>query len=173
VKSILCEHARRYPLWELPDVYKLLQQAALGAEHALTSETAARDWLTQELAHLDAGPDEALIDPISPNGDMVRVHLRPFAMLQLSSGELLKAFIQTALEAPRSMNALQRSIRAAIELARGGNLPCSEDEAKRYFDERRLSGYPPAHHSEQFRRAYKPAYRVISRKFLPRALEHL
>lgn len=173
MKSILREHARRYPLWELPDVYKLLHQAAMGAEHALTSESAARDWLTQELAHLDAGPDEALIDPISPNGDMVRVHLRSFATRQLSSGELLQAFIQTALEAPRSTDALQRSILAAIELAQEGMLPCSEDEARSYFDERRLGGYAPAHHSEPFRRAYKPAYRVIARKFLPRAWEHL
>jgi hypothetical protein len=59
-------------------VYKLLHQAAMGSEHAAPEEALARAWLDRELSQMGPGPAEGVVDPISPDGEVVRVHLRPF-----------------------------------------------------------------------------------------------
>jgi hypothetical protein len=80
MRTLLLDHAHRYPFWELSDLYKLLHQAALGAEHALTNEAHVWEWLVRELADLE------------PDGTLVLVHLRPFAHLGLDPKLLLTAF---------------------------------------------------------------------------------
>jgi hypothetical protein len=78
METILRSHFSRYPLMQVQDLYKLLHQAALGSEHAVRNPETARNWLTRELAEMGDGPPEPLFDPISPGGEIARVHLRPF-----------------------------------------------------------------------------------------------
>lgn len=166
MRSVLIDHARRYPLWAVDDLYKLIHQAAMGAEHALSDLAEVGEWLMRELAHLDPGPSESLIDPISPDGQVVRVHLRPFAALQLEQGSLLRAFIRTA-EIPPSTDRLDDFAKVAIQLASEGYLPFAADQVRRYLAEQRDSGFPAVHHSREYQRSYKPAYRVMARLYLP------
>jgi hypothetical protein len=58
-------------------LYKLLHQAILGSGHAISDLEGARKWLERELTEMDSRYDETAIDPISPDGEIVRVHLRP------------------------------------------------------------------------------------------------
>jgi len=167
MRSVLIDHARRYPLWAVDDLYKLIHQAAMGAEHALTDIAEVGELLMHELAHLDRGPSESLIDPISPDGQIVRVHLRPFATLQLEPGGLLRAFIRTAAEIAPSTDRLDEFAMLASQLASEGYLPCVADQVRRYLAEQRTSGFPAVHHSRQYERSYKPAYRVVALRFLP------
>jgi hypothetical protein len=172
MRSTLLDHARRYPAWELPDLYKLLHQAALGAEHALTNETRVREWLTRELAELtsEAAPDEPLLDPLSPDGALVRVHLRPFARLGLDPEPLLQAFFRTAQEIQPAPERLIASAELAGQLAQEGLLPFDADALTTFFAERKVQGFPAYHHSTAFRQHYQPAYRVIARALLPKEL---
>jgi hypothetical protein len=39
MRDILIEHARRYPCWELDDVYKLIHQGAMGSKHEVASSS--------------------------------------------------------------------------------------------------------------------------------------
>ena len=172
MRALLLDHARRYPAWELTDLYKLLHQAALGAEHALTNEAGVRDWLTHELAELSlsGGADEPLLDPLSPDGQLVRVHLRPFARRGLEPEPLLQAFFRTAREITPAPERLTTSAELAIQLAQEGLLPFEADALTTFFADRQAQNFPAYHHSAAFRQHYQPAYRVVARALLPKEL---
>ncbi|MGC4047895.1 MAG: hypothetical protein QM758_29220 [Armatimonas sp.] len=169
MRSVILAHAARYPLWEIVDLYKLLHQAAMGAEHAITNETGVRNWLTRELAEIagQARPEEPFIDPLTPDGALVRVHLRPFLQRGLEPEALLQAFLQTAREITPAPERLTEYSREAIALAEAGELAFESAALEAFFAERAEQGYLAYHHSAQFEEHYRPAYRLIARPFLP------
>ena len=168
MQTILIDHTRRYPEWEIEDLYKLIHQAAMGSEHAVTDEIGARNWLLQELTHLEHGLNEALIDPISPDSQIVRVHLRPFASQQFKAEPLLQAFIRTARAISPSKERLIEYASIATQLAREGQLPFKDAHMHAYFDQMRVAQFPAAHHSNRYEKLYHPAYRVVARELLPK-----
>jgi hypothetical protein len=164
---ILCAHTARYPLWALDDLYKLVHQASMGSEHAYIDEVQARDWLTREFASLGRGPEEVLIDPISPDGKLVRVHLRPFVRLQLDGELLLKAFVRTSKEFLGSASQLLEYAEIAADLARAGVLRFNYSDVTQYISRMKAAGFPSIHHSPAYVAAYRPAYRVVAQHELP------
>src|SRR5512135_1577005 len=66
------------PEVRIEDAYKWLYQAANGGEHAIPDEESARRWLEREWRSLGpTPPGEPLEVPIRPDGELVRVNLRP------------------------------------------------------------------------------------------------
>lgn len=169
MRAVILDHATRYPLWEIVDLYKLLHQAAMGAEHAITNETGVRNWLTRELAEIAEldGPDEPFLDPLTPEGTLVRVHLRPFLQRNLEPEALLQAFLQTAREISPAPTQLESYAQEAIALAESGELDFELAALKSFFAERAAQGYLAYHHSAPFEEHYRPAYRLIAPQFLP------
>ena len=165
-RSILVDHARRYPAWELDDLYKLIHQAAMGSEHALADEARAREWLNRELATLGPSPAEPLIDPISPDGRIVRVHLRPFRRLRLPPENLLQAFLETAQQVAPSNERFSELAAAASQASQQGLLAFTAAQVDAYMAQRQDSGHPPVHHSPRYVQLYRPAYRVVARDLL-------
>lgn len=170
MRSLLLEHARRYPLWECTDLYKLLHQSALGPEHAVTDEARARAWLERELSELDRTnpPDEPLLDPLNPDGTLVRVHLRPWLAQNHDSEALLQAFVRTANTWELKREQLSENFKLAQEL-----VLFDMKNLTAFFREREAQGFPAVHHSEAFRQHYHPAYRVVARALLPQELARL
>ena len=167
MRDILTDHARRYPRWQLDDVYKLVHQGALGSEHAVSDEAHARSWLVREVAEMRPGPDEPLVDPISPDGAIVRVHLRPYARLGLDVEQLLQAFLRTAREFRGSPREVERGLIEVARLAREGPLAFHEADILGILSRTRAGGFPALRHSAVFRAEYRPAYRVVARGALP------
>lgn len=167
LSDVVVDHATRYPFWELDDLYKLVHQAAMGSEHALTNEVHARAFLLQELAAMGRGPDEPLIDSISGDGSIVRVHLRPFASLGLDPEVLVQAFVRTARECHGSPDRVEAGLQDAAHLAAERRLSFGESDVRLLLSRMRDAGFPAVHHSAAFRSHYRPAYRVVARAFLP------
>jgi hypothetical protein len=185
VERLLRSHLARYPLLQLEDLYKLLHQGALGSEHAVTSPGAAREWMEDEIAGLGPGPEEPLIDPVSADGRIARVHLRPFLAGGGDRDALLSAFVRTANEHHGSKQEFLASWGVAESLAMAGApemaetpplagesgvtpflarpalLPFSRAAMSAFFAPLAAAGAPAVHHSETFERAYAPAYRVV------------
>lgn len=166
LSEILTNHFSRYPDMRVQDVYKLLHQAALGSGHAVNDEASAREWLERELAEMGPGPDDPLLDPISPDGEIVRVHLRPYLRLGKDPRALLTAFVRTANEWPGSMEILQGYGKAALQPANLKNWPIRGDEIESFFAHMEALGFPAVHHSDVFLRQYRPAYRVVATRLL-------
>jgi hypothetical protein len=161
MEAVLRSHLLRYPFMQFQDVYKLIHQAALGSEHAISSADGARRWLQRELAEMGSGPEESPIDPISPDGQIVRVHLRPFVAQGGDPELLLNAFIRTANEFHGSQQVLNEYWNTAMDLQ---HFPSSE--MNEFIESMSVKKYSAVHHSADYERLYRPAYRVMYRPYL-------
>lgn len=167
VGQLLGHHLRHYPLMQLDDIYKLLQQSALGAGHALDDAKVLRETFDSEIASMGSGPEEPVADVISPDGRLARIHLRPYLEAGHNTDALFEAFVQTAREYPPAPDKLVKFCGCIADLAAAGGINFDPTEVTRYFTKIAREGYPIIRHSAAFRKAYKPAYRVVCLDFLP------
>lgn len=167
VGQLLGHHLKRYPLMQLDDTYKLLQQSALGAGHALDEVKALRKTFDAEIASMGSGPEEPVADVLSPDGRLARIHLRAYLEAGHNTDALFDAFVQTAREYPPAPDKLVKFCGCVADLAAAGGITFDPAEVARYFDKIAHDGYPIVRHSAAFRKAYKPAYRVVCLDFLP------
>lgn len=168
VAQLLGAHVARYPEIGLADVYKLLHQAALGPAHAVDA-LAARDRLEAEAATLGPGPgpDEPVTDIVSPDGRLARIHLRPYVAAGLSLASLADAFGETAGTWPASFDKLAKFCGCLGDLAQAGGIPFVRADVVEYLRAREADGWPAVKHSDRYRAAYAPAYRVVDIDLLP------
>lgn len=154
-------HWQHFPAMQALDMVKLVFQACCGCGHLLADEAIVIDRMEQEAAALVPDPEEPLYQPL---GRYVRLNLRsamaagiPFRwiarMMQLSTDDTSPdAGRREALDALRALDA--------------ADMPFPQNE----LDEaaRRLAEDPHwlPNHSESYREAYQPAYRVIARRFV-------
>jgi hypothetical protein len=160
IGQLLAQHLSRYPQAGLADIYKLLHQAALGPAHAV-DRLAARERLEAEADTLGDGPAEPLTDPISPDGRLARIHLRPYVARGLDLGALADALAETATTWPASFDKLARFCGCLGDLADAAGIPFARADVVKYMRAREDEGWPAVRHSDAFRTAYRPAYRVI------------
>ena len=166
ISELLSSHLERYPQMELEDIYKLLHQAAMGPEHAVADAAVARERLIAEAQQLGPGPSDPRVDPISPDGRLARVHLRPYLKGGGKIDDLAAAFIATAKSYPASLDKLTKFCGCLGDLAATGAIPFPREAIDHFFVDLAQRGYPAIRHSETYRSLYHPAYRVV-------ALEHL
>ena len=167
-RDIVRSNISRYPLAQVEDLYKLSHQAALGSEHAVKDVSTAREWLRRELDEVVEKNSEPLIDPISADGEVVRVHLWPYNELGGRPEYLLQAFVKTANEYKGSVQKLEQYLQIVEHMVEDGKLHQQFDSLRSTVEKMRSAGYPPVHHSSQYVKAYKPSYRVVARQFLPK-----
>jgi hypothetical protein len=165
-RHILCGQIQRYPLLAVQDLYKLVIQASFGSEHAVADPATARRRLALELDGLDDGPEEPLVDLISPDEQVARVHLRPYVASGRAPSCLLEAFLQTAQTYRGSESTFYRFWGYAECLATAGLLPFMRPTLQRFFVDMQARGFPAVRHSAAFAAAYRPAYRVVCVRFL-------
>ena len=160
IESVLYSHLSRYPALQIQDLYKLLHQAAMGSEHALSDLESARNWLIRELAEMGEGLLEPLIDPISADGGIVRVHLRPYIAAGHDPDLLLDAFIRTANEYHGNAHLLEQFWQAAVNMA---HFPTAKMDE--FIRSMKAQNYSAVHHSSEYEKLYRPAYRVVALVF--------
>jgi hypothetical protein len=162
IDGIVRDHLSRYPSLQIQDLYKLLHQAALGSEHAISDRGSVERWLTHELAEMGEGIAEPLIDPISHNGEIVRIHLRPYVAAGHDVMMLLDAFLRTANEHHGDIRLLEQYWQDVVTM---DIFPVPEMDE--FFQGLKEKGFPAVHHSAEYERLYKPAYRVVSLALCP------
>jgi len=162
-------HAERYSGLAVEDLYKLLHQSVAGPGHAIESADMARAWLEREWSGLrDPEDDEPLFEPLSADGRLVRVNLRPWRSAGRDRERVLTAFVKTAEAVSPSAGEI-RSAMDAIRACSGSLAGEADVPAARLdslFVKLAAEGYPAVHHSPGYRQAYAPAYRVVLREYL-------
>jgi len=161
-EAVLRNHFARYPSMQIQDVYKLIHQAVLGSEHAISNPEDARKWMEHELAELGAGPEEPIRDLISGDGQILRVHLRSFVAQGGNPELLLNAFIHTANEYRGDVQTLKSYWNIAV----GMSLYLAAD-MEEFIQSMQAQDYPAVHHSHEYESFYRPAYRVVWQRFFP------
>ncbi len=179
LSAILVYHLKRYPLLEARDVYKLIHQGVFGPGHIITSAAEARKALASEVRRQKSecrsqnGRAEELIEPIDPDGRLVRVNLRPLAAaaeVRSQKAEcrrqnggtewLVEAMVESARRVEGDEALMKRRLSAAVRWCRT-SLPGEATRLEQLAARFEESGFPALHHSPEYRRAYRPAYRVV------------
>ena len=160
-RTCLIEHYQAYPALQAEDVFKYLFQSAFGCEHLVSSFDMALHYIEREYATLSQiQPPKT--EPL--DGDYSRVCLSHLNA-GLSPRTLAKLFCLSAQKEENGICLLEEKIQVAEELIADGKLPLNGAEFAQKLAAWRELGYPAVHHSEAFRAAYKPAYRVIANRY--------
>ena len=159
LKRILREQAKRYPLMQPRDAVKLIYQNEFGGGHLIRDEEACLNYLRREYAAVEQDPAAPLYEDIG-NG-IVRVHLAAVKPEELE--QLGRAFLRSAAEHSGSMDSFLRKLDALRQVTGEGCFAFCPEGLEAYLEAYRQAGYPPVSHSETFRTAYGPAYRIICR----------
>ena len=150
---ILQEHSVRYPKMEPQDYGKLAFQSEFGPEHLVSDVDSVLPYLKQEWSELPADCPAIPVEPIG-NG-LCRFHLSACTEEQLPV--LAELFCRSAQEHRGTREGLD----ARLELVRGLNVPGMEQWLADYV----AQGCPAVRHSQTFRDAYEPHYRVIKLEY--------
>ncbi|MDO4316472.1 MAG: hypothetical protein Q4C45_11915 [Oscillospiraceae bacterium] len=161
--EFLLGQCARYPALRPVDLLKALHQSVFGCGHFVTDEAAGVRRIREELAALPAG-DGPDIEPL--DGGFHRVHLRYAAANGLSPETLFRLFALSAETPCGGAAGLEEKLEVLLALARDGRLPFSYEELVPAVEDWRSRGFPACRHSEPFRAAYAPAYRLVRREFV-------
>lgn len=144
MREILMEHGARYPKMAARDWFKLLFQSEFGGGHLIADRAMALKRLEAEIAAQHGAP-ERQFERIG--GGLVRMYL---PVSGLRSETALGLFLETC--SPRGS---MEGMRQKLDLL-GGMKPELADQIGEYWNQ----GCPAQSHSEGYRAAYAPAYRL-------------
>lgn len=160
-RALLQRHCRSYPDLQVQDVFKYLFQSAYGCEHLVSDEQAALRYIEAEYATL---PDSAQ-DAVEPlDGAYSRVYLGVMRH-GLRPQTLARLFCLSAKKEADGNARLAQKLETAQKMTEQGELPFDTKEFAQKLNVWRDAGFPAIHHSDAFRTAYHPAYRVISGRY--------
>lgn len=154
IKNILVVQQRRRPLMNEEDVVKLVFQGMLGVGHLVPSEEEAKKRLHLEMSGLEPNADELLTEGVSPQ--WFRLNLRAAKAKDMKEAEIAHMLCESAKRRPLSFT--RRNVyNFCVKLDGSDRM---EAAARRVLDESWLPS-----HSEEYRAAYHPAYRVLHNDF--------
>lgn len=152
MKEILKEHAGRYPLMQATDVAKLVYQSAFGPGHLIKSREYAARRLADEMS--EAQPGIETMEDIG--GGLCRLYIKNASDAGMTADEILDRFIETANTFEKDTAQFHKGMEEAECL-----FPSMAAELTALEKECAAGGYAPFSHSETYRNAYHPAYRVV------------
>ena len=166
-ERILKEHFSSYPEMLPQDAVKLCYQSEFGCGHFAPSRERASAYLDEELNEVKSLPEPVNEKPIETiGGGYVRAYLRPYIRNGHEKDKLITAFINSANAPHGKREGFIERLELVHALAESGNAPFSAAEFDYFIAEYRKhwteKGIPAVHHSERYRNAYYPAYRVLS-----------
>lgn len=153
-------HLEHHPGMAITDVYKLVYQGVMGAEHLLQDEARARRYLAEEWAVVPTDQTQPLLEPVSADGRIVRINIARAKADGILQNHVWLAFVRSAHAITPDTQAFERAWSLVVTGCAENRLPFEEREALDFGERARLHGYPAKHHSETYRERNRPAYRV-------------
>ncbi len=150
-----------HPSMQPQDVVKLCYQASFGAEHLLGDISAAKGYFDAEFNETPAA-ELPLYEEISDG--YARVNIAPWKKRGLPAQWLFRLFLASAAQNPDGKEKMQQALTLAEALV--PEFSFSKEEWNDYVNQYRASGMPSVHHSEAYRDAEKPAYRIVRKDYL-------
>lgn len=158
MEMILRIHARKYPLMEPTDAVKLLYQNEFGGGHLIRDEEKCLSYLCREYES-QIQTNEPLLEDIG-NG-LARINLRALDAHGYSPEQLGRDFIRSAAAHRGDLNSFLEKLELLRTLTGEGVFSFSLRELEDYLLPYQEAGCPMVSHSETYRAAYAPAYRIV------------
>ncbi len=163
IRSILKAHARRYPLMQAGDYLKLIHQSAFGPAHGRKppADEVILTRLEQEARNLPRPVNQPHFEPL-PLG-YARVHLGPAIDAGIPIERIACAFacaLHTAFDPDAGHRRYRALCEVLLDMAEAGELPIPPADVQAWV--KTLASPPkPLSHSDTYRSAYQPHYRVL------------
>lgn len=161
LEQILRAHALRYPEMEPTDAVKLIYQNEFGGGHLIRDEEAALEYLRREYA--GAEHKTPAVCPEDIGNGIARVHLSGLSPEALEA--LGRCFARSAAAHRGQMDRFLSKLALLRSVTFAGGMPFSLEALDAYLARYREAGYPMVSHSDGYRRAYRPAYRIVLKNF--------
>ena len=162
-RDILLCHYKAYPEMQLCDIFKFIHQSSFGCEHSVSSYESASERIKEEYKNV-CPQNMPLVEKL--DGNYCRVHL---SVLNggMDAETLARLFFMSAKKEKAGESALKEKLSCLRCLIDEKLLPFGKEEFERESCRWESENFAALHHSERFRTAYKPAYRVISSEYVP------
>lgn len=166
--SHLLRFAQQYPKAQPQDWLKRLYQSFFGGGHMIADAQKSLNFLQEELAGLtDAQRERPYTEPFC--GDFCCVNL---SVCKAATPELInRLFVASSKEVPQdAAERFEEQLHELLALCaeRGELFAFSKDELEAQIRAFYAADMPLLRHSEVYREAYAPAYRVLRREFTER-----
>ncbi len=157
-KEALLYHAEKYPLMTPQDAMKLAYQDEYGSGHIAPDEETVYERLIAELAAIPDADAPITTDPVGAG--FVRLHLAGTVANGLDPRVVTRLFLRAKPD-PINQFGMERRFKLMLNLCKNKQLPFSHSAMLRYWNGYQRQGCPAVHHSDAYREAYCPAYRLI------------
>ena len=165
LSEILKMHSKKYPGMQPRDAVKLLYQNEFGGGHLIRDSESCLQYLLREYTSTPQDPSAPILEEIG-NG-MVRVSLSALDSCGYPPEQLCRDFIRSSALCSGSRESFLEKLRLLSELTAAGQMPFSPEDLQAYLAAYETDGYPMVSHSDSYRKAYSPAYRVLLKGCLP------
>lgn len=163
--EFLLGQCARYPELRPQDLLKALRQSTFGCGHFPADEAEGLQSPRGEIGVSLFAPTGSAIEPL--DGDYCRVHLQYLRDSTLSAKTLFHLSALSVREpSDGGRDTLAENLACLLSLAEEGKLPFSPGETEEAVSSWKAAGYPACRHSEEFHRAYAPAYCVVRWEYI-------
>lgn len=162
IEAVIREHAVRYPGMQPQDAVKLLYQNEFGAGHFVADEDKSRERIAAEYDVNGHDKDIPLFEKIG-NG-YVRCHLNSKYMKEEEISCLNKIFLLSAQRMMGERDSFRAKLYLLWQLSGEGIFRFGQQEMGRYLEQYEKDGFIMVSHSNDYKRAYAPAYRVVEER---------
>lgn len=152
---IIRRHGEHYPQMMPQDYGKLAYQSEFGPEHMVEDKEQAYFYLRKEWEDMEHTNQPCRKEPVG-NG-LCRFHLGRTEDMDIAASLLTELFVRTAKEHSGSHEGLLERLEQLRELP----VPGMEE----WISEYRSINCPAVHHSQPFRDAYHPHYRLLRTEY--------
>lgn len=160
--EILRKHAKKYPLMQPCDAVKLIFQNEFGGGHLIKDPEKSLEMLRREFSEVEKEPGAELYEYIG-NG-ISRVNLSAIYESAYPLEALNRDFVSSAENRKGSLDSFLNKLSAVSSEFEKIGFGFEKAEFEAYICEYKAAGCPMVSHSEIYRKAYKPAYRVVEKK---------
>lgn len=176
IQGFVSQQLKTFPKSRLLDIYKSCFQEFMGAEHLVSDRLRVKAYLDEELQTTSL--DELMpwyYEPCGVNGQYVRVSIRAIKENLVSEDLLLDAFIRSANSDKRpsveSWRDKWHMIIGTIDQMEL-NLPRYKSDYE-FIDSILSVGKYAISHSQDYREAYQPHYRIVEKGIFEREIKPL
>ncbi len=166
IAEIIINHFRKYPKMRVQDVIKLIYQNEFASGHLINNESDSLHRLYTEVEGITVSDYDENISLFEDIGNgIVRLHLNQIQNYQIELETLNSFFVHTSKAAQGTIQSFETKLNILRQCCEDKKLPFLIHEVDKSIQVLKAQNYPPVSHSNGYRRAYNPSYRVILSEF--------
>lgn len=170
--EIIRRHKEKYPVMQVQDVVKLIYQNEFGPGHFVENPKQSLERLQEEYMvqkELD-GKQKSSDRKSTREAEKIGNGLCRFFLSGMKEEELTalnRVFVHSANCRKGNKSNFEKKLLAVEESFEMFSFSFTKEEYRTYVRRQKECGYPAVSHSEDYRNAYQPSYRVIEEKYVP------